>query len=265
MSSFNRRAFVLCLSALPLAACGSKPPAPGPSGPARADAGGFGDRKPVAWQGRAPHRYDVHGIDVARFQDRVDWHAARGAGVQFAFVKATEGGDMLDPRFGDHWHGARRAGVHRGAYHFFYFCTSAVDQARWYIANVPRESGALPPVLDMEWNPFSPTCRKRPDGDIVRREAQVFLDALERHYGQRPIIYTTPEFYRDNAMQQMRGEEFWLRSTARHPQDAYPGQNWAFWQYSGTGIAPGINGDVDLNTFSGGTGDWNRWLAARRQ
>ncbi len=247
---------LLILFLLTLAACGREP-----SGPA----GALGDRKPVEWNGHSPHRHAIHGIDVARFQDRVEWHEAGRAGVKFAFVKATEGGDMLDPRFQDHWHGARRAGIHRGAYHFYYFCTSAADQARWFIRNVPRERGTLPPVLDMEWNPYSPTCRKRPPGDVVRHEAQTFLDALERHYGQRPIIYTTPEFYRDNDMSRMRGEEFWLRATAQHPRHVYPGQNWTFWQYSGTGIAPGIGGDVDLNAFSGNAAAWNKWLARRRQ
>lgn len=226
----------------------------------------FGDRAPVEWQdGHAPHRHDIHGIDVARFQDSVNWHAARDAGVQFAFIKATEGGDRRDPRFDDHWRGASDASIHRGAYHFFYFCTSAADQARWFVRNVPREAGALPPILDMEWNAFSPTCRKRPSGEIVRSEAKVFLNTLERHYGQRPIIYTTPEFYRQNEMQQMVSEEFWLRSTAKHPSEVYPSQHWSFWQYTGTGTVPGIDGDVDLNAFSGGASEWKRCLATRRQ
>ncbi len=251
----------LILAFLALAACATHQPSDGGGGTS-----GFGERDPVEWQhGHAPHRYDIHGIDVARFQDSVNWHAARDAGVQFAFIKATEGGDMLDPRFDDHWRGARSASIPTAAYHFFYFCTSAADQARWFVRHVPREAGALPPILDMEWNAFSPTCRKRPPGEIVRREAKVFLDTLERHYGQRPIIYTTPEFYRVNEMQQMEGEEFWLRSTAKHPREVYPSQHWSFWQYSGTGTVPGINGDVDLNAFSGGASEWKRWLAVRRQ
>lgn len=225
----------------------------------------FRDNHPVNFQGRGPAHYPVHGIDAARFQDPINWQAARQAGVQFAFVKATEGGDLVDPLFADHWNGARQAGVPVGAYHFYYFCRPAEDQARWFIRNVPRAGGALPPVLDMEWNPYSPTCTYRPPADVVRREAQIFLNMITRHYGQRPILYTTPEFYRRNDMGRIQGVEFWLRSTANTPAQSYPGQHWTFWQYTGTGVVPGVRKEVDINAFVGGRREWQQWLRARRR
>ena len=90
-------------------------------------------------------------------QNDIDWEKAKASGVSFAFIKATEGGDLADDRFRENWVAARRAGVPRGAYHFYYFCRPAFEQAAWYIQNVPKEKGALPPVLDMEWNHKSPT------------------------------------------------------------------------------------------------------------
>ena len=88
------------------------------------------------------------------------------------------------------------------------------------------------------------------------------MDIVGRHYGQRPIIYTTVDFYRDNRLGDMRAE-FWLRSVANHPSVPYPGQRWAFWQYTGTGIVPGIRGNTDLNAFAGSRADWVRWLQTR--
>jgi len=224
----------------------------------------FDDRDPVDFGRHAPQRLPVHGIDISRFQGQIDWPVAARAGVNFTFIKATEGGDLLDAEFQTNWRAAARAGVLRGAYHFYYFCTDARTQATWFIRNVPRGKGALPPVLDMEWNPQSPTCQKRPAPGVVRREMKTFLDRLERHYGQRPIVYTTPQFHRENDLGRM-GEEFWLRSVARPLPEAYPGQTWRFWQYSGTGIVRGIDGDVDLNAFAGSRGDWAQWVARRRQ
>lgn len=268
----NRRSVCLSLSALALAGCAAPPhPAPPPAAaqPAapptptviRPD---FGDSDPVDFPGRKPRRYAVHGIDAARFQNDVDWPAARAAGVNFVWLKATEGGDLTDPMFEEHWRGATGAGIPAGAYHFFYFCTPAEVQARWFIRNVRRHPGMLPPVLDLEWNPFSPTCKRRPEPAVVRREARIFLAALEAHYGQRPVVYTTPGFYEDNDLRRLRAVEFWLRSTAKPLRETYPGQRWRFWQYSGTGLVPGFLKEVDLNAFNGSPADWAAWLAARR-
>ncbi|MEM6590130.1 MAG: GH25 family lysozyme [Pseudomonadota bacterium] len=222
----------------------------------------FDDVDPVAFTPYTPARFTVHGVDVARFQGDVSWRLLRGAGIRFAFIKATEGGDLLDPKFKENWRAAGRAGIARGAYHFFYFCTDARTQARWFIKNVPRVKGALPPVLDMEWNPFSPTCTKRPPPATVRKEMRRFLKLVERRYGQRPIIYTTPDFYERNKLGQMN-EEFWLRAVAEVPERVYPGQSWRFWQYSSTGRLPGVAGNIDLNAFGGSEADWAAWLAQR--
>ena len=127
---------------------------------------------------------------------------------------------------------------------------------------MPRERGALPPVRDREWTPTSPTCAIRRDGATIREEARIFIDIIERHYGQRPMIYTTVDFYRDNNLGSWP-EEFWLRSVAGHPRTTYPGQHYSFWQYTGTGRVPGIGGDVDLNVFAGSVGQWRSWLHRR--
>ena len=258
---FTRRLALVAL--LALAACGGGQRSSGPPAEAGAVfAPNFSDTKPVDFK-TSPRRYAVHGIDAARFQKSIDWNTARRNGVNFAFIKATEGGDLLDIEFKNHWRGAARAGVARGAYHFYYFCTTPEVQAKWFIRNVPR-GGMLPPVLDMEWNPFSPTCAKvRPPAAEVQDQMRRWLRIVEAHYGQRPIIYTTPRFYKENKLSGFNGYEFWLRATAKTPAEVYPGERWTFWQYSATGIIDGIAGEVDLNAFSGTRADWAAWVAAR--
>ena len=246
-----------------LAACGRPAPHHRPMAPVTQSAPRFDDAKPVDWPGRTPRAYAVHGIDISRWNTGIDWPVAQAAGVSFAFIKATEGGDHVDPEFRHHWAAARRAGVPRGAYHFWYHCRSGAEQADWFIRNVPREAGALPPVLDLEW-PRSRNCPHRPDGAHVRREARIFLDRLEAYYGQRPIIYTTPDFYQDTGIGSLRAE-FWLRAVADHPSSVYPGADWTFWQYTGTGLIAGIPGKVDINAFRGSPAAWAGWLQARRQ
>ena len=254
-----------------VAGCGrqeASPRAAAPSGGSTAAAAGlvtyprFEDAKPHRWTGRAPDSYPIHGIDVSRYQGAIDWARARDAGVSFAFLKATEGGDRLDPKFKEFWRGAKQAGVPRGAYHFYYFCRPAIEQARWFVSHVPKERGALPPVLDMEWNPQSPSCKLRPPAHTVRREMKVFLNFVRRHYRQTPVVYTTPDFYRDNELSKIEDVSFWLRSVADHPDQTYPGQEWTFWQYTGTGKMSGVEGDTDINAFRGDRYAWKEWLEA---
>ncbi|MEM1377957.1 MAG: GH25 family lysozyme [Pseudomonadota bacterium] len=223
----------------------------------------YGDSDPVfEWEGGAPFSFPVHGVDVSKWQGSLNWRELARQNIRFAFIKATEGGDLLDDNFIEKWRNSRAAGVPRGAYHFLYFCTSAEDQARWFIRNVPRERGALPPVLDAEWNPKSPTCKRRPPPAEVRAKMNRWLDIVERHYGKRPIIYTTVDFHRENLVGHMNNETFWLRSTKTHPKVTYPGRRWAFWQYTSTGRIPGANGDIDINVFAGSESAWRDWLRA---
>lgn len=46
-----------------------------------------------------------HGIDVSSFQGQVDWPRVAGDDIDFAYVKATEGGDFVDRRFAHNWQG----------------------------------------------------------------------------------------------------------------------------------------------------------------
>ena len=160
------------------------------------------------------------------------------------------------------WRNADAAGLKRGAYHFFYWCRTAGEQADWFIRNVPRVEGALPPVIDVEWNGES-SCKRRPSRATVLEKMQVFMDKLERHYGQRPIIYTAPDFYRDNLKGAFLDYPFWLRAVARHPSKVYPGRKWLFWQYSGSGLSHGVRGRIDLNVFHGDERAWRAWAGGQ--
>jgi lysozyme len=247
------RAFIALLL-MTLAACSGAPGIPH-----RLD-----DSDPYDWGRMAPADQAVHGVDVSRWQGEIDWPKVARSGLSFAYIKATEGGDVADPLFKQNWRNAARVGLARGAYHFYYLCRPADEQAKWFIAHVPRQAGALPPVLDIEWNHQSRTCRIRPDPAHIRAEIRVFQQIVGAHYGQRPLIYTTVDFWRDNQLAKLGGEEFWLRSTAGHPRDTFPGQRWSFWQYTGTGVVPGIAGAADLNAFAGSEETWLSWLAQRR-
>lgn len=222
----------------------------------------FQDKDPVDFGHKHPHRHDIHGIDVSKWNGSIDWEAAKKSGVSFAFIKATEGTDRVDSSFDTNWRGAAAAGLPHAPYHFYYFCSTADDQADSFIRNVPKAAVRLPPVLDVEWNHASPTCKLRPPAATVRVAMQRFMDRIEKHYGKRPIIYTTVDFHRDNLVGHFNDYHFWVRSTAAHPENIYSSRRWAFWQYTATGVVPGVKGNTDINVFAGTEKNWRSWLAS---
>jgi lysozyme len=208
-----------------------------------------------------PRDYPVHGVDVSKFQGDIDWTALKANGVQFAWIKATEGGDHLDEKFEANWNGAKLAGVPHGAYHFVYWCRPPLEEISFFEQAAPVEPDALPPVLDVEATPTSKTCKRHLTPESAIADMSVMLQEMERHYGKRPVIYTTVDFYQailaDGAFSDY---PIWVRSTKYHPAVRYGSRAWSFWQYQSDGALPGIAGHVDRDAFYGTREQWTAFV-----
>lgn len=191
----------------------------------------------------------VQGVDVSRHQGPIDWNALARSDARFAYIKATEGGDYVDPRFEANWSGAGRAGLYVGAYHFFTLCRSGAQQAANFIRTVPRVDGALPPAVDLE---HMGPCRRGPTMSDIHGEIAVLLDTLEAHYGARPILYTTREFH-DAHLADFPRERFWIRSLYTPP--TFRRGDWVIWQHHHSARRPGVSEPIDLNAFRGDEND----------
>jgi lysozyme len=187
----------------------------------------------------------AQGVDVSAHQGLVDWTALARAHVRFAYVKATEGSDYVDPRFLDNWRSAANAGLYRGAYHYFTLCRSGALQAGNFIRSVPNDPRALPPAVDLE---HMGPCRRGPTAVNVDAEVRTFLDIVEAHYGRRPILYTTREFH-DAHLADFPHERFWIRSLYTPP--AFRAREWVLWQHHNGARRPGVATPVDLDAFRG--------------
>lgn len=211
------------------------------------------------------YNYPVHGIDVSRYQGDINWQAVKASGIGFAYLKATEGGDYVDPKFTANWQGAKAAGMPVGAYHFVYWCRPAHEQAAWFKQHIPNDPNALPPVLDLEWNGHSRTCPKKVPRELALEKVRLMLYELEQLTGKRPIIYTDITFHREVLQGEAEFDKypFWLRSVAAPPEDRYVGRRWSFWQYTATAQIAGIRGDVDKNTFGGTESEFKGWVSGK--
>ncbi|GGB58489.1 lysozyme [Roseibium aquae] len=196
----------------------------------------------MTWE---PDRDDfpTRGIDISHHQGEIDWKAVAADDVGFVYMKASEGGDFQDRAFAANWQNAGAEGLARGAYHFFSLCKRGVDQARNFLAVLPREDAMLPPVLDLE---FEGNCPRRPERAEVLAEISAFVAAVEQTTGRQVVLYAPDDFYRAYLAGQGLNRPIWVRSLWHSP--AY-GADWLYWQYHARGAVKGIRGEVDLNVL----------------
>ena len=204
------------------------------------------------WFEPAAFLYAVRGVDVSRHQGVIDWDRLRSDGVEFAYIKATEGENFNDPRFSRNWYAAQQAGLLRGAYHFFTLCRPGKAQAENFIRVVPKDPDALVPAVDAE---HMGPCRDSPAVRDVAAELEAFLAAVAAHFGKRPIIYTTAQFHDAYLAGKFAKDRFWIRSLVLPPRVRK--DQWVFWQYHNRGRRAGIDGPADLNVFRGTRAELN--------
>jgi lysozyme len=197
--------------------------------------------------GSKPVPKAVWGIDVSHHQGRIRWDQLRGQGLSFVYMKATEGDYMADDSFLENWQGAARAGLARGAYHFFDLCGNGAAQAAEFIKLVPRSPGSLPPAIDLE---PSPACSRQPSRKALLRELAAYARKVRIRYGKAPVVYLTYEMYDRYLKGQKHGYAVWIADYKDRPALS-DGRPWTFWQISNKATLRGIKGPVDVDLFRG--------------
>lgn len=202
------------------------------------------------------YEYPVQGIDVSHHQQKINWNEVDKTKVQFAFIKATEGGNHKDSLFQENWREAIRNNIPVAAYHFFTFCKDGTAQARNYIHYVPKDSIDLPPIIDLE---YGGNCQRSNWNENIIEEVTKYLEIIEDHYQRKVIIYTTNEFYKNFLINQFPDNPIWIRDILSRP-DLPDGRDWLFWQYTNRGRVQGINAVVDLNAYNGSKAEFEKLL-----
>lgn len=182
---------------------------------------------------------ESYGVDVSNHQGAVDWPAVAADGVTFAYIKASEGGDLTDDRFAENWSAAQRAGVQRGAYHFFTLCRPGREQAEHFLRTAPPDTSALPPAVDLE---LAGNCAARPARDAVHTELDTFLTAVEQAWGRPAVLYVGEDWEGAYPVLERSDRPRWLVSFVGRPE-----VRWTVWQFAWWGRVDGIDGRVDLD------------------
>ena len=192
------------------------------------------------------------GIDVAAHQHPggtpIDWSKVRTDGQSFAFVKATEGGDWVNPHYVEDIQAANAAGLKTGAYHYARPAGDAKTQAANFAAQIAlAPNQTLPPALDIEVTEGKSAAQ-------LEQWIEEFTSELKRLTGRTPMIYTYKYFWMGqmNNSQKFSDMPLWLAAYQDQAPEAVGGWNeLSFWQRSGSGKVAGISTDVDMNLFNG--------------
>ena len=194
--------------------------------------------------------YKVKGVDVSSYQGDIDWDVLSSQGIEFAYIKATEGSSTVDRCFEANWKGASDTSLRIGAYHFFSFESSGENQANLFCDTVKAIPNMLPPVIDVE---FYGRFHSGDDIDVdaVKKELRSMIDILTDHYGVKPIIYVSSETYELIVKDDFADCGIWYRSVyGPVPKDV----RWTIWQYSNRHVLKGYNGSeryIDMNVLAG--------------
>lgn len=198
-----------------------------------------------------PARYPVRGIDVSAHNGMMNLKAARADGIDFIFIKASEGSSFRDENFRLNYAKAREAGMKIGAYHFFRFDVAGVPQAMNLLGAIGDRPLDIGIAVDVEQH-------GNPDGiapDVVADRLTAMLEYLNLK-GHRVILYTNRDGYYDLLEKDFRGQPLWICSFSNPPIAT----DWLFWQFNHRGRVKGIAGDVDINTFNGDSSEWYDFL-----
>lgn len=127
------------------------------------------------------------GVDLSRYQSfAYDTGAAKRAGLEWVYAKATEGLTVVDPLYGKHRENAKKAGLPFGAYHFARpdrDGRDAVAEARKFlqVAKIDVKNDLIP-MLDFE-----------DLGGLAMSRASAWINAfcaeVKRQIGVEPVVY----------------------------------------------------------------------------
>lgn len=195
-------------------------------------------------------RFEVKGADISAHNGNIDFSILKNEGIEFVYIKSTEGAGFKDRRFHHNFRKAKEAGIKVGAYHFFRFDSPGYMQALNLMHSIRGKQLDLPVAIDVEeWT--NPSDRHTED---IITEIKQMAETLQRN-GYRVIIYTNKEGLQRFYANALEAYPLWLCSFT----DINPDIDWHFWQYSHRGLIKGLERQLDMNVFNGTRDDWARF------
>ena len=191
------------------------------------------------------------GIDVSKYQPKVNWAQVKASGVDFVIIRVGyrgygSGVMVEDPYFKSHIAGAKAAGLKVGVYFYSQAVTveEAVEEASMAIQLCSGYGLQYPIYFDTE---ATGTGVGRAD-NLSKTQRTAIANAFcqtVRNSGYKAGVYASKSwFYYQLDYSQLSQYDIWLAHYASSTDFSH---RYDMWQYTGSGSCPGISGAVDLN------------------
>jgi len=195
------------------------------------------------------------GIDVSKFQGKIDWQKVAEDGVEFAIIRVGlrgygSGKLVEDEYYEDNIKGALRAGIKVGVYIFSQAINEEelLEEAEFVLDKIAPYQIQCPVVFDVEKVAGADGRMNTLSVEERTNLTLLFCQTIERA-GYRPMIYHNMEMA--TLMLDLETLESYGKWFAYYNEDLYYPYAYDVWQYSEKGSINGIEGDVDLNISFG--------------
>lgn len=188
----------------------------------------------------------LKGIDVSQWQGNIDWQKVKGAGVQFAMLRAGYGRNNLDTKFHRNAQGAAAVGIPVGLYWFSYALNveMARKEAQYAVELAKKYKITWPIAYDLEYDTVSHAAKNGVTitKSMATQMAIAFCEEIKR-LGYIPMVYTNLDYLNRYFDRSKLPYDLWYAQYASTSSVT----DKEIWQYSSKGNVPGIAGNVDMN------------------
>lgn len=192
----------------------------------------------------------LKGVDVSEHNGVINWDKVKANGVKFAMIRMGFGSDIKsqdDKQFERNVRECERVGIPWGAYLYSYALT--VEQVKSEAAHALRllkgKKPSYPVAFDMEDADGYKKKHGMPNNATLVAICDTFL-SIVRDAGYEVMLYANKDWL-TNRLNSSKLDKYKKWVAQWGDKLTYNGENVVMWQFTNSGIVPGINGHVDMN------------------
>lgn len=195
---------------------------------------------------------EIKGIDVSRWNGKIDWKTVANYGMGFAILRITEKGNIVDSTFEPNYKGCIENKIPVGVYKYSYATTIAQikNEANVVIKTLNKRKLDYPVFLDIE-----DKCQENLSDSLMMKMIEAFR-AIIIKAGYKFGIYCGYSWYQNQLPEGAKKYDCWV---ARYPNNdtgelqerlRVPASTGVIgWQYSSKATIPGIPTKTDRSVF----------------